>query len=52
MLPMQENPNMAPAGLMFRTGGEVGVIVDHNTAYKVYQQKRKLLRPHVWVPEG
>ena len=39
MLPMQADPNAAPVGLMFRTGGEVGVIVDHDVAYKVPSQE-------------
>ena len=39
MLPMQAAPNAAPVGLMFRTGGEVGVIVDHDVAYKVPSQE-------------
>ena len=46
MLRMQEDPNAAPVGMLFRLDEEVGVIVNRDTvgrdmAYKVYRSSER-----------
>lgn len=48
MLPMQPDPNAAPVGLMFRAGGKIGVIVDHDIAYDVSTSKNPKPFPEGW----
>ena len=48
MLYMQKDPNAAPVGMLFRLGKAVGVIVDHDTAYKISGKKPTPFNAGFW----